>query len=287
MRILITGAEGQVGRELVRALAGQELFAFGRAQLDVGDPGAIPTIMDATPEVVIHTAALTDVDACELDPERAHRVNVRGTGHVADAARRLGARLVYVSTDYVFDGTKSEPYVEDDEPNPISVYGRTKLEGEHTAQRLVPAALIVRTAWVYGLGTRNFVTEILRLARTNRTLRVVDDQVGSPTWARDLAETIRDLVRLDASGIVHVAGRGACSRFELARAIVALAGLDTEVLPTTTAAFPRPARRPAFSALAQRRLAELGLSTPPWAESLRTYLKVLDSAHAAPNPLPA
>jgi dTDP-4-dehydrorhamnose reductase len=276
MRILITGSNGQLGRELVRGLTGHELFPFGRAEADIEDPAVIPAILDTKCEVIIHAAALTDVDACELDPERAHRVNVAGTGHVAAAASRLGARLVYVSTDYVFDGAKPEPYTEEDQPNPINVYGRTKLEGERTAQRFVAAALIVRTAWVYGLGTRNFVTEILRLARANKTLRVVDDQVGSPTWARDLAEVIRDLVRLGASGIVHAAGAGACSRFELARAIVALAGLDTEVLPTTTAAFPRPARRPVSSPLAQRRLAELGLSTPPWAESLRAYFKALD-----------
>ena len=247
MRILITGAKGQLGRELVRALDGHELRAFGRPELDIEDPAAVQTILDTRCEVVIHAAALTDVDACELDPERAARVNVTGTRHVAEAARRLGARLVYVSTDYVFDGSRSAPYTEEDQPNPINVYGRTKLEGERIAQRSVPAALIVRTAWVYGLGTRNFVTEILRLARANRTLRVVEDQVGSPTWARDLADVIRDLVRLGASGIVHAAGKGACSRFDLARAIVALAGLDTEVLPTTTASFPRPARRPVSS----------------------------------------
>jgi dTDP-4-dehydrorhamnose reductase len=275
MRILITGAKGQLGRELGRAFEGHELFPFGRAELDIEDPAVIPAILDTKCEIIIHAAALTDVDACELDPERAHRVNVTGTGHVAVAARHLGARLVYVSTDYVFDGAHREPYTEQDLPHPINVYGRSKLEGERTAQRHVPAALILRTAWVYGLGTRNFVTEMLRLGRANKTLRVVDDQVGSPTWARDLAEVIRELAELGTSGIVHAAGQGACSRFELARAVVTLAALDTEVLPTTTASFPRPARRPAFSALAQRRLAELGLSIPPWAESLRACFKAL------------
>jgi dTDP-4-dehydrorhamnose reductase len=276
MRILITGGRGQLGRELVRALAGHELFPVGRAEMDIEDPAVIPAIVDTRCELIIHTAALTDVDGCELDPERAHRVNVTGTGHVAVAARRLGARLVYISTDYVFDGAKPEPYTEEDEPHPINEYGRSKLEGERTAQDHVPAALIVRTAWVYGLGTKNFVTQILRLARANQTLRVVDDQTGSPTWARDLAEVIRDLVKLGAAGIVHAAGKGACSRFELVQAIVALAALDTEVLPTSTASFPRPARRPVATPLAQRRLALLGLSTPPWAESLRAYWKTID-----------
>jgi len=219
---------------------------------------------------------MTDVDACELDPERAHRINAKGTGHVAEAARALGARLVYVSTDYVFDGTKREPYTEADPPNPINVYGRSKLEGERMVETLGAAALVVRTAWVYGLGTRNFVTEILRLARSKPTLHVVDDQIGSPTWTRDLAGVIRDLISTTASGIVHAAGKGACSRFELARAIAALAALDTEILPTTTDQFPRPARRPASAALAQHRLEKLGLSTPPWAESLRTYFKLID-----------
>ena len=276
MRILITGSKGQLGRELGRALEGHELFRFGRAEMDIEDPAITPAIVDTKCEVIIHAAALTDVDACELDPERAHRVNVTGTEHVAEAARRLGARLVYISTDYVFDGAKPEPYTEEDRTAPINVYGRSKLEGERTAQRHVPSALIVRTAWVYGLGAKNFVTEILRLARANKTLRVVDDQAGSPTWARDLAETIRELIRLGASGVVHVAGKGGCSRFELARAIVALRALDTEVVPTTTASFPRPARRPTSTVLAQHRLAELGLSMPQWAESLRAFFKAFD-----------
>jgi dTDP-4-dehydrorhamnose reductase len=276
MRILITGGKGQLGRELVRAFAGHEVLPVGHAEMDIANPAVVPAIVDTRCELIIHAAALTDVDGCELDPERAHRINATGTGYVAAAARRLGARLVYISTDYVFDGAKPVPYAEEDEPHPINEYGRSKLDGERAAQEHVSAALIVRTAWVYGLGARNFVTQILGLARAHETLRVVDDQTGSPTWARDLAGVIRDLVKLGATGIVHAAGKGAASRFELAQAIVALAALDTEVLPTSTASFPRPARRPVATPLAQRRLALLGLSTPPWAESLRTYWKALD-----------
>jgi dTDP-4-dehydrorhamnose reductase len=277
MRIAITGVSGQLGRELIRSLDGHELAKLDRARVDIADPASVSAIRATGCEVIIHAAAMTDVDACELDPERAHQVNATGTAHVAEAARALGARLVYVSTDYVFDGTKREPYTEADPTNPINAYGRSKLEGERAVEGLGAAALVVRTAWVYGLGTRNFVTEILRLARSKPTLHVVDDQIGSPTWARDLAGAIRDLLSTSASGIVHAAGQGACSRFELARAIVALAALDTEILPTTTASFPRPARRPASAALAQRRLAALGLSTPPWEESLRAFFKALDA----------
>jgi dTDP-4-dehydrorhamnose reductase len=281
MRIAITGVKGQLGRELVRSLAGHELVKLDRAQVDVADPISASTIRATGCEVIIHAAAMTDVDACELDPERAHQVNANGTAHVTDAAQALGARLVYVSTDYVFDGTKHEPYIEADSPNPINTYGRSKLEGERIVERLGGAGLVVRTAWVYGLGTRNFVTEILRLARSKPTLHVVDDQIGSPTWARDLAGAIRDLIATSASGIVHAAGRGACSRFDLARAIVALAALETEILPTTSDQFPRPARRPARAALAQCGLEALGLSTPPWAESLRTYFKLIDEPQSS------
>ena len=280
MRILITGSKGQLGRELARALEGNELLPFDRPEMDIQDPGAIQAILDTKSEVVIHAAALTDVDACELDPERAYRVNVTGTRHVAEAASRLGARLVYISTDYVFDGSKQEPYTEEDRPNPINVYGRSKLEGERSALSYAPAPLIVRTAWVYGVGTRNFVTEILRLARVNRVLHVVDDQVGSPTWARDLAGVIRALIRLGASGIIHATGRGECSRFEFARAIVAMSTLATQVVPTTSDRYPRPARRPAYCPLAQHRLNQLGLSLPDWAESLKEYLAALGGAPA-------
>src|SRR5262249_8195891 len=154
---------------------GHELVGLDHARVDVADPASISAIRATRSEVIIHAAAMTDVDACELDPERAHRINAKGTGHVAEAADALGARLVYVSTDYVFDGPKHEPYTEADPPNPINVYGRSKLEGERMVERLGAAALVVRTAWVYGLGTRNFVTEILRLARTKPTLHVVDD----------------------------------------------------------------------------------------------------------------
>ena len=280
MRILITGGTGQLARELVRALDGNDLFPLGRPELDIEDPGATQRILGIRPQVVIHAAALTDVDACERDPERAHRVNVVGTRHVAEAAGRLGAKLVYVSTDYVFDGSARAPYTEEDPPNPVNAYGRSKLEGERVAEDCAPAPLIVRTAWLYGEGAKNFVTEILRLARANRTLNVVDDQVGSPTWARDLAEVIRALIHLGASGIVHATGQGACSRFEFARAIVEMAAVDAEVLPTTSDRFPRPARRPAHCPLAQHRLRQLGLALPYWAESLSEYVKRLGGAPA-------
>jgi dTDP-4-dehydrorhamnose reductase len=280
MRILITGGRGQLGRELVRALTGNELFRLGLPEVDIQDPGIIQTILDAEPEVVIHAAALTDVDACELDPERAYRINATGTKHVAEAASRLTAKLVYISTDYVFDGTKQEPYAEEDRPNPINAYGRSKLEGERAVLSCAPGSLIVRTAWLYGEGARNFVSSILRLARANRTLRVVDDQVGSPTSARDLAAVIRALVDLGTSGIIHAAGKGACSRYELAQAIVAMAALGAEVLPATSDTYPRPARRPAYCPLAQHRLNQLGLCVPPWTESLKEFLKLFGAGSA-------
>jgi len=280
LRVLVTGGKGQLGRELVRVLNGHDLFRLDLPEMDIQDLRVIQAVLDAKPEVVIHAAALTDVDACERDPERAYRINVTGTKHVAEAARRLMAKLVYISTDYVFDGTKQEPYAEEDRPNPINTYGRSKLEGERSVLSCAPASLIVRTAWLYGEGVNNFVSAILRLARVNRTLHVVDDQVGSPTWARDLAEIIRALIGLGTSGIIHAAGKGACSRFELARAIVAMAALDAQVLPTTSDHYPRPARRPAHSPLAQHRLNQLGLAIPHWTESLKEFLKPLGGAPA-------
>ncbi len=280
MRILVTGSRGQLGRELARALEGNDLFSFDLPEMDIQDPGTIQTILGIRPQVIIHTAALTDVDACELDPERAHRVNAAGTKRVAEAAGRLMAKLVYISTDYIFDGTKHEPYVEQDRPNPINAYGRSKLDGERSVQSYAPAPLIVRTAWMYGEGTKNFVSAILRLARENRTIRVVADQVGSPTWARDLAEVIRALIQRGTSGIVHAAGNGECSRFDFARAIVTTAALDAQVLPVTSDEFPRPARRPAYCPLAQDRLNQLGLAIPHWTESLKEFLKPLRGVSA-------
>ncbi|MGB9301319.1 MAG: dTDP-4-dehydrorhamnose reductase, partial [Anaerolineae bacterium] len=212
MRIVITGALGQLGRSLQEVLQGHELLLLDLPEHDVTDPGIISAIGSYQPDVVIHAAAMTDVDGCELDPDSAYRINALGTRNVADACQTCHAALLYVSTDYVFDGTKGEPYLEFDDPNPLSVYGRSKLAGEVLVRDLLTRYYIVRTAWLYGPGGRNFVTKILGLAAHREDLSVVTTEVGSPTYAPDLAEAIARLIEHPLYGTYHLVNEGSCSR---------------------------------------------------------------------------
>lgn len=264
MIALVTGAEGQLGREVVRVLqtrpAKTDVVACGRAQLDIADrDAALGTICSTRPDVVFHVGAFTAVDRCETEPEHAYAVNALGTRHVAEACRRAGAHLVYVSTDYVFDGTKQGPYHEWDSPNPQSVYGRSKLGGESACG---PDATIVRTSWVCGFHGANMVKTVLRAAAQPGPLRFVADQVGHPTFADDLAET---LVRLGVErrpGCFHVTNQGAVSWYQFVGAILAAAGEDpARVEPISTAELdpPRPAPRPANSVLDNAALRLSGL----------------------------
>ncbi len=249
-RVLVTGAGGALGRAVVSAFDDKDVVGLDHVQLDVADRDAVLQAVGAVaPDVVVHTGAWTDVDGCESDPDRAFRVNALGTRHVVEGARLTGARVVYVSTDYVFDGLASRPYVEWDVTNPLSVYGRSKLGGEH---ELHPADTLVRTSWVCGRHGRNFVKTILTRAREGQPLRVVDDQHGCPTFTDDLAAMIRRLAVERRPGVYHVTNQGVTTWFQLAREVVAMAGLDPEqVLPVATAELdpPRPAPRPRFSAL--------------------------------------
>ncbi len=253
MRVLITGAAGQVGSELVDAFAAggrHEVIGVDHATVDVADRDAVLGAVTSTrPDAIVHPAAWTAVDACEGDPDRAYLVNALGTRHVADAARRVGAPVCYVSTDYVFDGTKPEPYHEWDQPSPASVYGASKLAGE---RELDSGSTIVRTSWVCGYHGGNMVKTILRLASEHDTLSFVDDQRGHPTFADDLAAMILRLVVDRRPGTFHVTNQGAVSWYEFAREVLIAAGQDPgRVRPVATADLqpPRPALRPANSVL--------------------------------------
>jgi len=269
MRVLVTGAGGQVGSEVAArfdAAPQHEVFALAHEFLDVTDRDSVlGAITSLEPDAVVHAAAWTAVDSCESDPDRAHMVNALGTRHVAEACARVDAHLVALSTDYVFDGTKSEPYVEWDPTNPTSAYGRSKLAGETEALRL-PGTTIVRTSWVCGFRGSNMVKTILRLAREQATLAFVDDQRGNPTFAADLAAMLERLVVDRRPGVHHVTNQGAVSWYEFARSVMSAAGLDPgRVVPITTADLdpPRPALRPANSVLDNAALRLQGIDLLP------------------------
>lgn len=264
MRILITGAGGQVGRELVSVFdaGGHVVAGFDHATLDITNRDAVrATVVEFQPDAIVHSAAWTAVDACEADPDRAFAVNAMGTRFVVEASRLVGAAVHYISTDYVFDGTKESPYVEWDQTNPQSVYGASKLAGEH---ELGGNSSVIRTSWVCGFHGPNMVKTILRLAAENETLSFVNDQRGCPTFADDLAAMIAQLVVERRTGVFHVTNAGPVSWYEFAREVLAASGQDPDrVLPVATADLQpqRPAPRPANSVLDHAALRLAGIDT--------------------------
>jgi dTDP-4-dehydrorhamnose reductase len=277
MRLLVTGAGGMLGQDVVRAAEanGDEVVALARGDLDVTDERAVAAAMaDEHVDAVVNCAAWTDVDGAESDPDGADAVNALGAENVANAAAHVGARLVHVSTDYVFDGDRSsaEPaYVESDAAGPRSVYGASKLAGEEAVAAAGGSHAIVRSSWLFGVGGRNFVATMLALGAERDEVTVVTDQIGCPTATAHLAPALLALARDEhAQGMFHVAGGGQCSWHDLAVEAFRQAGIACRVLPCATAEMPRPAPRPAFSALASER--DDAPLLPPWQEGLTTYL---------------
>jgi dTDP-4-dehydrorhamnose reductase len=275
MKILITGAAGQLGRALVQELAHRdwEVVATDLAEMDITDQDAVwRSFSTHRPELVVNAAAATRVDDLEADPDLALKVNALGPRNLAAACRRLGSKLVHLSTDYVFDGDKAGPYVEWDEPRPQSVYGLSKLLGETLVREQCPDHFILRTAWLYGLPGPNFITAILARARQGQELKVVQDQRGTPTSALALAPQLLALAETEAFGTYHATCQGEATWYEFARLILERAGLKVKVRPCTTAEFPRPAPRPANSVLENRLLQLQGLDLmPSWQEAYHRF----------------
>ena len=274
MKILVTGANGQLGREVANQGAEYELVLTDYDTLDITNGNAVAEFMrEVNPDAVIHCAAYTNVDGAEADFDGAFRVNVIGTQNMAAGCLATGARMVYVSTDYVFDGKGDNFYREFDATNPQSVYGVTKLQGERILKEILGRHYIVRTAWLYGEGN-NFVRTMLRLAEHNDTLRVVNDQIGTPTSTVDLARAIFKLLHSDAYGTYHTTCQGFCSWYDFACEIFRQSGKNIKVIPVTTEEFPRPAKRPAYSVLDNHMLRmTVGDPMRPWQESLTEYLR--------------
>jgi dTDP-4-dehydrorhamnose reductase len=275
--ILVVGANGMLGRDLI-ALLGDRGHGVDIAEIDITSPESMLKVISALkPDVVINCAAYTDVDGCESNIETAMAVNGEGVGYLAMACRDIGALLVQVSTDYIFDGGKGTPYVEDDAPCPLSVYGESKLAGELNAA-FCPEHLIVRTQWLYGLHGKNFVETMLRLGAEKDELTVVDDQIGSPTWTVDLARAIIALIDGGCRGIYHAANSEYCSWNGFAKAIFEEAGLNVSVSPMTTTELNRPARRPLYSTLECSKLTgDTGFRPQSWRNALQEYLRLRTS----------
>jgi dTDP-4-dehydrorhamnose reductase len=273
MRITIFGATGLLGKSLTRVWEGDEVTGLGSGDGDIRNEKDVLTVVQRTyPDWIVLAAAYTDVDGCESNPELAQAVNCRGAVNVARAARQHGARLLFLSTDYVFDGTKTVPYETDDPRAPRSVYGESKAEAEKQLEQILPGCCIVRTSWLFGVGLKCFPDTILKAAASRPQLEVVDDQRGSPTYAVDLARSIVQLCRKGASGIVHATNRGECSWYEFAQEIISGAGLSTTIRRTTSDKFVRAAERPKYSVLSPGSLERYAIAMPDWQDALRRYL---------------
>jgi dTDP-4-dehydrorhamnose reductase len=274
MKAIVLGASGLLGKALMREWTGDEVIGLTSRDADIRDADKVREVLEkARPEWIVLAAAYTNVDECESHPDLAMAVNRDGPVNVAQAAKRIGAKLLFISSDYVFDGKKASPYEAGDERNPQSVYGRSKAEAEIRLLEILPECCIARTSWLFGTGGKCFPDTILKLAATRPALDVVDDQRGCPTYSVDLSRAIIRLCRNHAGGIVHVTNAEDCSWFEFAQEIVKGGGLTTEVRPVSSQQMARPAPRPAYSVLSPKSLQSYGIVTPAWQDALQRYLQ--------------
>jgi dTDP-4-dehydrorhamnose reductase len=273
--VLITGATGQLGSVLVASLSkNYQVIPTSSVDFNIADFNETKEyILKKRPDVIIHSAAYTDVDGCETNHDKAFRVNGLGTRNVAVATRQVKAKLFYISTDYVFDGSKIEPYYEYDQPNPLNIYGKSKLFGEESVKEQLNQFFIIRAAWLYGKKRKNFVKTMLELATKNEKLKVVNDQRGTPTYTADLSNQIKELIHTDLYGTYHCTSQGSCTWYEFALEIFRLNGLDVKIEPVTSEEFSRAAKRPKNSVLENYMLKLQGIDLMPhWKESLKRFM---------------
>ncbi|HWP92441.1 MAG TPA: dTDP-4-dehydrorhamnose reductase [Thermodesulfobacteriota bacterium] len=278
MRVLITGATGQLGHDLLRLLEttkDYKVIATGRPDLDITDYAKVKGfISEARPDIIIHAAAFTSVDQCESQMDLAFKVNALGARNVASVSSHIGAKLVYISTDYVFDGAKEGPYREFDTPNPLNIYGQSKLLGEQFVKEQTSRFFIIRTAWLYGIEGRNFVKTMLELGMKGEELRVVNDQRGTPSCTTDLAREIIQIMTTELYGTYHCTSQGECTWYDFAVEIFRCANLEVKIRPVSTEDYPRPARRPKNSVLDNYMLRLQGLDTmPDWRDALSLFMR--------------
>jgi dTDP-4-dehydrorhamnose reductase len=281
MKVLVTGAKGQLGRDLMNELERQGLEGIGVdvEEMDITDPEKCRSVIgQARADAVIHCAAYTAVDAAEDQAELCRRINGEGTRNVAEACRDAGVKLMYISTDYVFDGQGTRPWEPDDERAPLNVYGQTKYEGELAIEELLDRYYIIRIAWVFGAAGKNFIKTMLRLGKEKGAVSVVDDQVGSPTYTYDLARLLVDMVQTEHYGRYHATNEGECSWYEFACEIFRQAGLKVQVTPVSSEAFAARAKRPANSRMSKEKLTEKGfVRLPDWQDALKRFLDVIEN----------
>ncbi len=279
MKVLVTGVKGQLGHDVVNELTGRGIEAIGVDidEMDITDAASVNQVIgQAAPDAVIHCAAYTAVDAAEDNEAVCRKVNVDGTRNIAEACKKTGAKMLYISTDYVFDGQGTRPWEPEDERHPLNVYGQSKCDGEIAVQETLDNYFIVRIAWVFGLNGKNFVRTMLKLAENHDSLTVVNDQFGSPTYTYDLSKLLVDMIQTDKYGIYHATNEGICTWYEFACEIFRQAGISIKVAPVSAAEYPAKAKRPENSRMSKEKLTENGFERlPSWQDALKRYLEEL------------